>query len=73
MASTSRDRAVLPQNALRVNVYVLLAECIERGLAIGYRRAHKHTDDPGEDAILEHQQREIMNAVSEYFTFGNPE
>jgi hypothetical protein len=31
---------------MRVKVYNLISECIERGTKIGYQRAHKHLDNP---------------------------
>jgi hypothetical protein len=27
--------------------YLLMQECVELGVSYGIRRAHKHTDDPG--------------------------
>jgi hypothetical protein len=35
----------------KVRLYPLLARAVEEGIAYGYRRAHKHVDDPGADAI----------------------
>lgn len=57
------------KNSLQVNVYEVLSRAIEDGLKMGWRRAHKHTDTPGEESILEHQQNAIMSEVCEVFKF----
>ena len=54
MATKTRIRS-----AVRVNVYRVISEAVEIGTGRGWRRAHKHADDPGEDAIV----TEIHNAV----------
>lgn len=56
-------------NSLKVNVYNLLSDCIDRGIDIGYRRAHKHTETPGEDIIKESIFNEVTNQICEYFVF----
>jgi predicted Zn-dependent protease with MMP-like domain len=35
--------------------------------AYGWRRAHKHTDAPGEDAIVDQIVQGVLNEVCEYF------
>jgi hypothetical protein len=54
---------------LQVNAYRLLSECVERGVTAGWRHAHKHTDAPTEAQLLEHLGRDVMNEISNYFTF----
>lgn len=57
---------------MRVNTYRLLSECIARGLEMGWNRAHKHTDKPHKDHVLEQQDIAIMGEVCDYFEFGLP-
>jgi hypothetical protein len=45
----------------------LLERCIQDGILSGYRRAHKHTDDPGEDVITNEIEIAIMNEIYEAF------
>ena len=47
----------------------LLDRCIEDGVAVGLRRAFKHTDQPTEDALAEEIQRAVMVQIDEWFTF----
>lgn len=59
---------------MRADEYRVLADCVERGVALGWNRAHKHEDVPEAESIREHIERETMNAITEYFWFDrNPE
>lgn len=42
---------------------------LDEGIRVGYRRAHKHTDQPDESWIIETIQNEIMNCIDLYFNF----
>ena len=63
----------LEVNCLRVNVYEVLSRAIESGLLFGYKRAHKHTETPSEDMMLEAQRQAIMTEVCEVFSFFDDE
>ncbi len=54
---------------MRPNAHKLISDCIERGIARGYARAHKHSDDPGENVIKHEIEEAIMNEISDYFLF----
>jgi hypothetical protein len=41
----------------------------EDGAAYGWRRAHKHTDTPGEEAIVGQIVQGVLNEICEYFDF----
>ncbi len=56
---------------LKVNTYAVLEECIEIGINSGYKRAHKHTDNPTEEQIKEEILRYVMLQVSEKFNFND--
>lgn len=54
--------------------YKVLEMAVQDGVAIGYRRAFKHNDNPDEDAIIDRIQQEVMNQICEWFKFeDNPE
>jgi hypothetical protein len=38
-------------NAVKLKSYSIISQAVEDGVAYGYRRAHKHTDTPGEEGI----------------------
>ena len=54
---------------MKVNMRLLLERCIEDGVARGYRRAHKHTDEPTEAHILSQIHDAIWLEIDEYFDF----
>jgi hypothetical protein len=54
---------------MRVNTYNLLSQCVDDGIAAGWRHAHKHVEHPDEAVIAEHLSRDIMNEVCEWFEF----
>lgn len=57
--------------SIRVNLYKLVEESVETGCKRGWRRAHKHVDNPSEEAILEAIQSEVMGAISEYVNLSS--
>lgn len=56
-------------NELKVNVYLVLSECVQEGIEAGWNRAHKHTDTPSEQTIKGEIERYIMLNISEKFIF----
>jgi hypothetical protein len=58
---------------MKPRIRVLIEQCVEEGTLLGYRRAHKHTDDPGEDAIAEMITNAIMGRLYEWFEFDESE
>lgn len=61
----------LPVPLPTVNVYRVLSEAVERAVAYGYNRAHKHTDTPSAEAVKQHVYDAVMQELSEVFDFGN--
>ena len=57
------------KNTVRVDTYRVMAEAVERGVAAGWRRAHKHVESPTGDTINAHIENEVLNAICEYFKF----
>lgn len=54
---------------IKLNLRRVIADAIERGLQLGFQRAHKHTDTPPEDHILEQQQAAIWLELDEMLEF----
>jgi hypothetical protein len=54
---------------MKAREYDLMQLAVEDGVAIGYARAYKHTDEPSEHEMKDHLQREIMNQICEWFDF----
>lgn len=55
---------------MKPKIYVILEECVERGVLRGYRRAHKHNENPDENAIMSSIENCIMASILEYFEFN---
>lgn len=54
---------------MKANTYVIVQDCIERGIRLGWHRAHKHTESPDENIIFDRIENAIMSEISEYFVF----
>ncbi len=54
---------------MTVRAYEVLRRAIEEGIDYGWRRAHEHTDAPGEAAIKDEVLQGILNEVCEVFSF----
>lgn len=40
---------------------------VEEGVAYGYQRAHKHTDQPSEEAVKQAIEEAVLNAIGNWF------
>jgi len=56
---------------MRPKIRPLLEMCINEGVLRGYRRAHKHVENPTEESICEHIEEQIMSSLYDYFNFPN--
>lgn len=63
--------AVPAPPALKAKVYPIVKRAVEEGALMGYRRAHKHTQTPSEEAVVEAVEAAIMLALSEVIDFGD--
>ena len=52
------------RGSVTLKAYAIVCEAVERGVAYGITRAHKHTDRPTEEQLTEHIEREVMNELS---------
>jgi len=58
---------------MRPKIRPLLEMCINEGALRGYRRAHKHVENPTEGAIIDNVVEQVMNSLDEYFDFEDEE
>ncbi len=56
---------------VRANVYRIMDDAVENGARLGYRRAHKHTDTPSEEQIVDEIHRAVMNELCTYLIFDD--
>ena len=56
---------------MKVKTLVILEMAINAGVKRGWRRAHKHIENPTEETIHEHIEECVMSEIYEYFTFDD--
>ena len=47
----------------------VLEIAVEQGVSYGYRRAHKHVENPSESSIIMNIEEQVMNSIDEWFEF----
>ena len=50
---------------------MVLEQCIDAGLRMGYRRAFKHSDNPDEETIFHRQHDCVMEEIYQWFDIEN--
>ena len=55
--------------SLKVNVYKVLEDCVQKGIQSGYNKAHKHTNKPSEDELLNQIEHYVMLEICDMFEF----
>lgn len=61
------------KSQMRPRTYRVLELAVEDGVKYGYQRAHKHVDNPSEQAIIEEIQASVLSSISEWFLFDDDE
>jgi len=68
--SIAGEKLTSSLSPIRFKTYNLIERAIEEGLEYGYHRAHKHTDNPNEHALIHEMQLAIMLELSEIIDFN---
>jgi len=55
--------------AVRAKAYPLMADAVEAGALLGWRRAHKHTDKPSEDHAVDAIAQAVLSEINDRFDF----
>jgi hypothetical protein len=58
-------------NIMKVKISRIIEDCIERGVARGYRRAHKHNENPDTITLFSSLEDCIMAEIYEYISFDD--
>ena len=58
------------QPIVKLNAYAVISRAVEEGVTYGYNRAHKHTETPTEDQMVEAIQNAVMSALCEVMVFN---
>jgi hypothetical protein len=69
IAARFASKGRIKGGTMKVRAHDILAQAVEDGVVVGWRRAHKHTEKPSPDSVIEQIEREVMNAICEHFDF----
>jgi hypothetical protein len=58
---------------MKPKTYTILQDRIASGIELGWRRAHKHDENPDPTQIQNAIGQAIMGEINEYFTFEDDE
>lgn len=58
---------------MKPNWYAIITDIIDRGIDVGWSRAHKHTDMPDPQVVKEAIYHEITNGLCEAIVFDDAE
>ncbi len=56
---------------IELKAYSIISDAIEDGINWGYNHAHKHTDSPSREALIEQIHNDVMNELCEKIDFGD--
>ena len=56
---------------LRLKLYTVISRAVEEGVAYGVNRAFHYSDAPSVEALRDHVDREVMNALDEVIDYGD--
>ena len=56
-------------STMKPNFRKVLEMALEEGVRYGYKRAHKHVENPHEDAIIDNIVEQVMSSLYEWFDF----
>jgi hypothetical protein len=59
------------RGGMKVRAYSVLRRAVEEGVAYGWRRAHKYSEEPDATSIEEQIVTAVLNEVCEYFDFDD--
>jgi hypothetical protein len=54
---------------MKANEYNLITQCVETGVMLGWKRAHKYAITPDPEAIRDAIEQAVLNEICEWFDF----
>lgn len=64
-------KKIKTETVIRVRAYDVMRQCVEDGVAYGWRKIHKYTDTPDEEAVKASIEDSVMSELCERFEFGD--
>lgn len=70
MAKRTKKKPQIKVKAfVQINAYMVISDAVERAVAYGWRRAHKHTDTPDETTVCQEIENAVINDLCEILMF----
>ena len=58
---------------MKANMHKILEHCVDTGIELGWRRAHKHTDTPSAELLKNSIEQAIWDELYEWAVFDDPQ
>lgn len=58
---------------MKANMHKILEHCIDTGIELGWRRAHKHTDTPSAELLKNSIEQALWDELYEWVVFDDPQ
>lgn len=67
--SRRKNKKVALVSSVKIDAYKIIDDAVESSVRYGFDRAHKHTDKPDKEHIIEEIHRQVMSNLCEIFKF----
>lgn len=71
MKRTDLVTKVQVSDPIHIKAYEVVARAVDEGVAYGWNRAHKHTDEPDEEDIKDRIAEAVMSTICEFLSFSD--
>jgi hypothetical protein len=58
---------------MRANEYMVMVMCVDKGVQMGWERAHKHNSTPDPDHVQDCINDAVLAEINEWFIFNDGE
>ena len=56
---------------MKAKEYNLIEKCIQDGVRMGFARAHKYTDNPTKEQMIQDIEKYVLDEICEWFVLEN--
>lgn len=59
--------------SVKLDAYRIISDAVDVGICSGWNRAHKHTETPSQQHVIDELHKSIMNQLCEILKFDDEE